>query len=140
MAEYAALCKVLPWSVEPMPGWTEEIKPNARDVQVRSRPDSPGYAPEQKAELARLRALMLDLSTTVTTHPFWGTLGKGEVVGARMASSTSTTRSAARRPPTTRRPAATARPRSEANPRDQRRRPGGRRSSGADADSADPGA
>ncbi|WP_405658297.1 hypothetical protein OG379_01140 [Streptomyces sp. NBC_01166] len=34
--------------------------------------------------MARLRKELLDLSLTVTTHPFWATVDKGEVVQARM--------------------------------------------------------
>ncbi|WP_232390641.1 hypothetical protein [Streptomyces albireticuli] len=68
-----------------MPGWTAETKPNARDTHIASRPDSPGYTPEQKTEVTRLRTLVLDLAVTVTTHPFWTTLDCGQVVAARMA-------------------------------------------------------
>ncbi|MEJ8662125.1 MULTISPECIES: hypothetical protein [Streptomyces] len=47
--------------------------------------DSPGYTDEQKAEDTRLRALVRDLSITVSTHPYWATLQGGDVVAARMA-------------------------------------------------------
>ncbi|WP_329028415.1 hypothetical protein [Streptomyces sp. NBC_00690] len=47
-------------------------------------PDSPGYSAEQQAEEARLRGLLLELSTTVSTHAFWQTLSGPELVAARM--------------------------------------------------------
>ncbi|MGZ2361705.1 hypothetical protein LRE75_34365 [Streptomyces sp. 372A] len=47
--------------------------------------DSPGYTPEQAAEVARFRARLLELSITVSTHSFWDTLDRGDVVQARMA-------------------------------------------------------
>ncbi|MEU0955845.1 hypothetical protein ABZ353_26450 [Streptomyces niveus] len=46
---------------------------------------SPGYTPEQKTEEARLRREVLELSTTVSTHPYWSTLETGTTVDARMA-------------------------------------------------------
>ncbi|MFD9722080.1 hypothetical protein [Streptomyces sp. NPDC059076] len=46
--------------------------------------DSPGYSSEQSAEEAHLRGLLLDLSTTVSTHPFWQTLQGPDLVAARM--------------------------------------------------------
>lgn len=49
------------------------------------KPDSPGYTPEQKSEEARLRGEVLQLSITVSTHPYWRTLEAGTTVDARMA-------------------------------------------------------
>ncbi|MER5462018.1 hypothetical protein ABT010_15265 [Streptomyces sp. NPDC002668] len=81
-AEYAALCQALPWSVTPEPGSASE-KHVLGDLAV-SFPDSPGYTAEQAAEVERLRRRLLDLSVTVSTHPYWATLTAG-VVDARMA-------------------------------------------------------
>ncbi|MFK4224381.1 hypothetical protein [Streptomyces sp. NPDC019890] len=81
-AEYAALCRALPWSVTPEPGWTSEK--HVLGDRVVSFPDSPGYTDEQAAEVERLRRRLLDLSVTVSTHPYWATLSAG-VVDARMA-------------------------------------------------------
>ncbi|MEU2872812.1 hypothetical protein ABZ769_26985 [Streptomyces olivoreticuli] len=78
------LGKALPWSAEPMPGWTVRSTLNARDDRVVTRPASPGYTDEQKTELERLRERLLELSVTVSTHPFWKTVAPGQVVGARM--------------------------------------------------------
>ncbi len=50
-----------------------------------SRPDSPGYTEEQRAEVDRLHALLLELSAAVATHPFWETVERDKVVEARMA-------------------------------------------------------
>lgn len=81
-AEYAALCRTLPWSVTPEPGWTSEK--HVLGDRVVSFPDSPGYTTEQAAEVERLRRRLLDLSVMVTTHPYWATL-TADVVDARMA-------------------------------------------------------
>ncbi|MFE7267955.1 hypothetical protein ACFU9B_39100 [Streptomyces sp. NPDC057592] len=35
--------------------------------------------------MTRFRARLLELSTTVSTHPFWESVGAGDRVGARMA-------------------------------------------------------
>ncbi|MGW6570425.1 hypothetical protein [Streptomyces sp. NPDC054975] len=84
-AEYAALCRTLPWSVEPMPGWPGEVHPHT-GVVTGGREDSPGWTEEQQAEHARLLALVRDLSITVSAHPYWQTQEGGEgVVEARMA-------------------------------------------------------
>ncbi|MFE4454411.1 hypothetical protein [Streptomyces sp. NPDC056796] len=73
----------LPWSAEPMAGWRAE-----KQVHSDYRPekaDSPGHTPEQRAELARLRKQVLDLSITVSTHPYWTTVDRSDTVACRMA-------------------------------------------------------
>ncbi|MEU0134542.1 hypothetical protein ABZ172_10975 [Streptomyces sp. NPDC006296] len=73
----------LPWSAEPMPGWQGE---KHLHTEYRSeKGDSPGYTPEQRDEIARLRTQLLDLSVTVSTHPYWATVDRGEAVEVRMA-------------------------------------------------------
>ncbi|QTA36670.1 hypothetical protein JHY03_68850 (plasmid) [Streptomyces sp. CA-256286] len=49
-----------------------------------SNPDSPDYTEAQHAEGARFRAELLELSITVSTHPFWDQVEQGQVVDARM--------------------------------------------------------
>jgi hypothetical protein len=77
--EYAA---TLPWSAEPMSGWKAKKQLDSDDFP--RKPDSPGYTEEQRAEVARFRARLMELNTTVFTHPFWGTLTE-DVAAARTA-------------------------------------------------------
>ncbi|WP_138908598.1 hypothetical protein [Streptomyces chryseus] len=83
-AEYEALGRALPWSVEPSEGWTAP-KVLYSDAEPRSLPPSPGYSDEQKAEVARLRRELLELSAVVSTHPYWETVEAGKRVDQRMA-------------------------------------------------------
>ncbi|MEO3978004.1 hypothetical protein [Streptomyces sp. CAU 1734] len=81
-AEYAELCRELPWSVEPAPGW--EGDKQLHSDRRSGMPDSPGYTDHQKAEVARLRGLLLELAERVTADPFWRTLSGPALVEARM--------------------------------------------------------
>ncbi|MGW7433346.1 hypothetical protein ACWGIN_27875 [Streptomyces sp. NPDC054861] len=84
-AEYAAYCRTLPWSVEPLDGWPGTVHPHTGEV-TGGRAPSPGYTDEQKAEDVRLQALVRGLSIEVSTHPYWDTLPKdATVVKARTA-------------------------------------------------------
>ncbi|MBT2511520.1 hypothetical protein J7I98_38160 [Streptomyces sp. ISL-98] len=83
-AQYEQLGKTLPWSVESSEGWTAP-KVLYSDAQARSLPPSPGYTDEQKAEVARLRAELLELSVAVSTHPYWDTVPVADRVDQRMA-------------------------------------------------------
>ncbi|MGW8881923.1 hypothetical protein [Streptomyces mirabilis] len=75
--------KTLPWSAEPMPGWEGDKQLHS---SYRShKEDSPGYTEDQAAEVTRFHARLLDLSITVSTHPFWESVEAGDRVGARMA-------------------------------------------------------
>lgn len=80
---YRALCRELPWSVEPAGGWTGEE--GHYSSYRREFPESPGWSEEQRAEEARLRELVLTLSIEVSTHPYWAALTGPDVVKARMA-------------------------------------------------------
>ncbi|MFD9503284.1 hypothetical protein [Streptomyces sp. NPDC060035] len=81
-AEYAARCQAMPWSAIPEPGRTSEKHvPGDRGVSL---PDSPGCTAGQAAEVQRLRRRLIDLSVTVSTHPYWAT-STTDVVDARMA-------------------------------------------------------
>ncbi|MFB8025462.1 hypothetical protein ACFQ6U_09875 [Streptomyces sp. NPDC056465] len=82
-AAYEQYARTLPWSAEPMPGW-EGDKQVHSDYRS-SKPDSPGYTEEQHREVAAFRARFLELSITVSTHPFWATLERSAVVAGRMA-------------------------------------------------------
>lgn len=83
LAEYSALCRTLPWSVDPAPGWPGE-KALYGDGEVGGRPDSPGYTEQQKTDVARLHKECVALSTFVGTHPYWATLECEARVDARM--------------------------------------------------------
>ncbi|MFH8581701.1 hypothetical protein [Streptomyces zaomyceticus] len=83
-AEHTALCRALPWSVEPLPGWPGAVHPHTGEV-TGGRDASPGYTPEQEAEEKRLWDLVRELSIAVSTHPYWATLPKDAgLVKARM--------------------------------------------------------
>ncbi|MFD3997863.1 hypothetical protein [Streptomyces sp. NPDC058583] len=83
-AEYTALCRALPWSVEPLPGWPGTAHPHTGEV-TGGREASRGYTPEEEAEEKRLWDLVRELSVTVSTHPHWATLEKDAgLVKARM--------------------------------------------------------
>ncbi|MGW2016749.1 hypothetical protein [Streptomyces sp. NPDC001927] len=82
-AKYAALCRTLPWSVEPMPGWPGQVHPHTGEV-TGSREDSPGYTEEEKAECVRLLGLIRELSIQVSTHSCWRHWEGEDVVKARM--------------------------------------------------------
>ncbi|WP_392838705.1 hypothetical protein [Streptomyces sp. LN500] len=81
-AAYEQYAQTLPWSAEPMPGWKADKQLHSHYVSGKA--DSPGYTEEQAAEVARFQARLVELSTTVSTHPYWDTLDEG-VVLARMA-------------------------------------------------------
>ncbi|MFD3336124.1 hypothetical protein ACFWV1_26275 [Streptomyces sp. NPDC058700] len=84
-ADYQTLCRTLPWSVEPLPGWPGTVHPHTGEV-TGGREPSPGYTPEQAAEEKRLWDLVRELSIGVSTHPYWATPERGpELVKARMA-------------------------------------------------------
>ncbi|MFB8352858.1 hypothetical protein [Streptomyces niveus] len=83
-AAYHQLCRTLPWSVERAPGWAAGEKQPYTDCKS-AEPDGPGYTDHEKSEVARLRAAVLELSVTVSTHPYWATLKPGTVVDGRMA-------------------------------------------------------
>ncbi|MFE1230289.1 hypothetical protein [Streptomyces sp. NPDC058745] len=82
-AEYEALCRALPWSVEPMDGWPGDTHPHT-GVVTGGREPSPGYSDEQAADEKRLWALVRELSIQVSTHPHWATVDVGDRMQARM--------------------------------------------------------
>lgn len=81
---YRALCRALPWSADPAPGWAAGEKQPYTDY-TSAKPDSPGYSEHEKGKVARLRGNVLELSITVSTHPYWATLAPGTGADRRMA-------------------------------------------------------
>ncbi|MEE1753004.1 hypothetical protein [Streptomyces sp. SP18CS02] len=82
-AELAALCRSLPWSVEPLPGWPGTEHPHTGEM-TGGRDASPGWTEEQKTAVQRLRTECVDLSARVATHPFWATVEAGTRMQTRM--------------------------------------------------------
>ncbi|MGA4867226.1 hypothetical protein ACPB9J_31825 [Streptomyces lavendulocolor] len=72
-AELAALCRKLPWSVGPMPGWPGTQHPHTGEI-TGGREDSPGWTEEEKEAVTRLLTECLDLSIRVSTHSYWRTI------------------------------------------------------------------
>ncbi|MFB6507536.1 MULTISPECIES: hypothetical protein [unclassified Streptomyces] len=81
-AAYEEYATTLPWSAEPMPGWENDKQ--LHSTYTSAKPDSPGYTEEQAAEVAHFRTRLLELSTTVSTHPFWDSVDTDDRVAARM--------------------------------------------------------
>ncbi|MFP1629740.1 hypothetical protein ACLB9X_32300 [Streptomyces sp. 5K101] len=82
-AELSALCRTLPWSVEPLAGWEGTEHPHT-GVVTGGRDASPGYTEGQQAAVERLRTECTDLSVTVAAHPYWDTVEREKRVGERM--------------------------------------------------------
>ncbi|MFJ8598110.1 hypothetical protein ACIREM_05140 [Streptomyces shenzhenensis] len=78
-AELSALLKRLPWSVEPLDGFSDDH--GWRKVE---RPASPGWTEDEQAEVEKLRQREHELAVFVTTHRFWAEVGTAERVDARM--------------------------------------------------------
>ncbi|MGW3328042.1 hypothetical protein [Streptomyces virginiae] len=80
-AERTALCSTLPWSAEPLPGWTVQ---GGRYSPRGDVPPSPGYTPEQQLALGWLERWLRRLTGVVMTDAFWQSLERENVVAARM--------------------------------------------------------
>ncbi|MER6081804.1 hypothetical protein [Streptomyces sp. NPDC001833] len=65
-AELSALLKRLPWSVEPLDGFSDEG--GWRKVE---RPASPGWTEDEQAEVEKLRRREHELAVFVSGHRFW---------------------------------------------------------------------
>ncbi|MEU1932443.1 hypothetical protein ABZ516_34470 [Streptomyces sp. NPDC019826] len=81
-AAYEQYSRTLPWSAGPAPSWEGDKRLHSDYRSAKA--DGPGYTDAQREEIARFRADLLGLSTTVATHPFRATLEQGEVVAGRM--------------------------------------------------------
>ncbi|MER6631563.1 hypothetical protein ABT301_25650 [Streptomyces sp. NPDC000987] len=77
-AELSALLKRLPWSVEPLDGFSDGG--GWRKVE---RPASPGWSADEQAEVEKLRQREHELAVFVTTHRFWADVATAERVEAR---------------------------------------------------------
>ncbi|MET7843573.1 hypothetical protein ABZT45_34225 [Streptomyces sp. NPDC005356] len=80
-AALAALSQTLPWSVEPNENGIAATGHGPHDI---ARPPTTGYTQQDAVEVARLKADVMRLATTVTTHDFWNSLSGPELVEARM--------------------------------------------------------
>ncbi|MFF4754023.1 hypothetical protein ACWD5R_21275 [Streptomyces sp. NPDC002514] len=78
-AELSALLKRLPWSVEPLDGFSDDQ--SWRKVE---RAASPGWTDDEQAEVEKLRQREHELAVFVSTHRFWAEIAAAERVDARM--------------------------------------------------------
>ncbi|MPY31363.1 hypothetical protein FNH09_08635 [Streptomyces adustus] len=77
-AELSALLKRLPWSVEPLDGFSDHN--GWRKVE---RPASPGWTADEQAEVEKLRQREHELAVFVTCHRFWAEIAAGDRMEAR---------------------------------------------------------
>lgn len=77
-AELSVLLKRLPWSVEPLDGFSDDN--GWRKVE---RPASPGWTADEQAEVEKLRQREHELAVFVTTHRYWEQFTGPERVSAR---------------------------------------------------------
>ncbi|WP_055489830.1 hypothetical protein [Streptomyces sp. TP-A0356] len=78
-AELLALLKRLPWSVEPLDGFSDDT--GWRKVE---RPASPGWTEDEQAEVEKLRQRERELAVFVSCHRFWAEVPAEDTVEARM--------------------------------------------------------
>ncbi|WP_019060378.1 hypothetical protein [Streptomyces prunicolor] len=78
-AELSALLKRLPWSVEPLDGFSD--LGGWRKVE---RPASPGWTPDEQAEVEKLRQREHELAVFVSGHRFWTEVAATDRVDKRM--------------------------------------------------------
>ncbi|MEV4043764.1 hypothetical protein [Streptomyces sp. NPDC049744] len=79
-AELSALLKRLPWSVEPLDGFSDDN--GWRKVE---RPASPGWSEDEQAEVEKLRRRERELAVFVSTHRYWSETTGPDQVSARSA-------------------------------------------------------
>ena len=77
-SELSALLKRLPWSVEPLDGFSDTG--GWRKVE---RPASPGWTADEQAEVEKLRQREHELAVFVSTHRFWSEVETEKRVDAR---------------------------------------------------------
>ncbi|MET8721617.1 hypothetical protein [Streptomyces misionensis] len=77
-AELSALLRRLPWSVEPMDGFSDDN--GWRKVE---RPASPGWTADEQAEVEKLRRREHELAAFISTHRFWAEVAADQRVRAR---------------------------------------------------------
>lgn len=77
-AELSALLKRLPWSVEPLDGFSDTG--GWRKVE---RPASPGWTADEQAEVEKLRRREHELAVFVSGHRFWAEVTGADRIDAR---------------------------------------------------------
>jgi len=77
-AELSVLLKRLPWSVAPLDGFSDD-----NGWRKLERPASPGWTPDEQAEVEKLRQREHELAVFVTTHRFWTDVATAQRVDAR---------------------------------------------------------
>ncbi|MGW5367425.1 hypothetical protein ACWER6_06195 [Streptomyces sp. NPDC004009] len=77
-AELSALLRRLPWSVEPLDGFSDDN--GWRKIE---RPASPGWTEDEQAEVEKLRQREHELAVFVSTHRYWAELTGPDRVNAR---------------------------------------------------------
>ncbi|MGA4842271.1 hypothetical protein [Streptomyces sp. G45] len=78
-SELHALLKRLPWSVEPHDGFHDD-----QGWRKVVRPATPGWTPDEQAEVEKLRQRERELVVFVTGHRFWEQVSGPEAVDTRM--------------------------------------------------------
>jgi hypothetical protein len=78
-AELSALLRRLPWSVEPMDGFSDDA--GWRKIE---RPASPGWTSDEQAEVEKLRRREHELAVFVSGHRFWAEVTAADRVESRM--------------------------------------------------------
>ncbi|MFI1416673.1 hypothetical protein ACH4VX_01565 [Streptomyces sp. NPDC020731] len=76
--ELSALLKRLPWSVEPLDGFSDDN--GWRKIE---RPASPGWTADEQAEVEKLRQREHELAVFVSTHRYWAGLTGADRTHAR---------------------------------------------------------
>ncbi|GAA2280825.1 hypothetical protein GCM10010415_56930 [Streptomyces atrovirens] len=76
--ELSALLKRLPWSVEPLDGFSDDN--GWRKIE---RPASPGWTADEQAEVEKLRQREHELAVFVSTHRYWAELTGADRMHAR---------------------------------------------------------
>ncbi|MFJ4598826.1 MULTISPECIES: hypothetical protein [Streptomyces] len=77
-AELSALLRRLPWSVEPLDGFTDDT--GWRKIE---RPASPGWTADEQAEVEKLRRREHELAVFITGHRYWTEIAAADRVQAR---------------------------------------------------------
>lgn len=80
-ADLQTLYRRVPWSVEPLDAW----ETHENTWRPSSRPASPGWDPQDAAEIARLRKRERELATAIVTHLYWSNFASADVLAARTA-------------------------------------------------------
>ncbi|MFC3576634.1 hypothetical protein ACFOZ0_25790 [Streptomyces yaanensis] len=78
-AELLTLLKRLPWSVEPLDGFSDDN--GWRKVE---RPASPGWTEDEQAEVEKLRQRERELAVFISCHRFWAEVATEDKVATRM--------------------------------------------------------